>query len=252
MNLVMFGCSHVDYMSINLSKSTDFKDLELKVGGHVGGNSNDKIIDDVYNFVNKYEMPNTSEFKIPYVDLNDVVLYIQYTYTNRLWLPSTLNSSRHSFHGMYEDSCNIYTNNRFASKELLNFYETYIKYFWDYNLNLFKLLQQVELLQTFLKNKNIKFIQSFWTHGGNTNEWRGISNIASESNDSILKYIDDILNKIDYIKPYNHDTIFDGVESEVWNWPNAKKYDTDGHHYSFELYDKIFREIIYPKYLEFI
>lgn len=252
MNLVMFGCSHVDYMSINLKKSAEFKDLELNVGGHVGGNSNDKIIYDVYNFVNKYETFNTDIPSIPYVNLDDVVLYIQYTYTNRLWLPSTLNYSRYSFHGMYEDSCNLYTYNKFASKELLNFYETYIKYFWDYNLNLFKLLQQVELLQTFLKNKNIKFIQSFWTHGGNTNEWRGISNITHSLDSNIKEYIDDILSKIDYIKPYNHHTIFDGTEEEVSNWPTDKKYDTDGHHYSFELYDKIFREIIYPKYLEFL
>jgi len=53
----------------------------------------------------------------------------------------------------------------------MEFYQTYIKYFWNYDLNTKQLLMDIDLIKTFLKSKKVKFIHWIFTDGGNTAEW---------------------------------------------------------------------------------
>jgi hypothetical protein len=97
------------------------------------------------------------------------ILLIQYTYTNRWWRSNSLPDSRHGFHS-FDFQSPIYQGNDFAKEELLSFYEKYLTYFWDYEPALEHHLQEIEMLQAFLKINNIPFIDYAWTDSGNPDE----------------------------------------------------------------------------------
>lgn len=152
--IVLFGCSHTH---------THIKDM---IGGSheiynfsMAGNANSKIIKDVYDFVNSDTFSKDKD-----------ELIIQYSYTNRLWFPSKFEAPEFSFHSFMENTP-IYYLNKFAEKELMEFYQTYIKYFWNYDLNVKQLLMEIDLLKTYLESKNVKFVHWIFTDGGNTVEW---------------------------------------------------------------------------------
>lgn len=151
--IVLFGCSHtqthIKDMIGNSHKILNFSKA---------GNANSKIIKDVYDFV------NSDNFSV-----DDDELIIQYSYTNRLWFPSKFEAPEFGFHS-FQDSP-IYYLNDFAKEDLMEFYQTYIKYFWNYDLNTKQLLMDIDLLKTFLESKKVKFIHWIFTDGGNTAEW---------------------------------------------------------------------------------
>ena len=150
--IILFGCSHtqthIKDMIGNSNKILNFSKA---------GNANSKIIKDVYDFVNSHNFSVDDE------------LIIQYSYTNRLWFPSKFEAPEFGFH-TFKDSP-IYYLNDFAKEELMEFYQTYIKYFWNYDLNTKQLLMDIDLIKTFLKSKKVKFIHCIFTDGGNTAEW---------------------------------------------------------------------------------
>lgn len=152
--IVLFGCSHTH---------THIKDIigssHETLNFSMAGNANSKIIKDVYDFV------NSDNFSVD----NDKLI-IQYSYTNRLWFPSKFEAPEFGFHSFMENTP-IYYLNKFAEKELMEFYQTYIKYFWNYDLNIKQLLMEIDLLKTYLESKNVKFIHWIFTDGGNTIEW---------------------------------------------------------------------------------
>jgi len=145
--IILFGCSHTQ---------THIKDMigssHKILNFSNAGNANSKIIKDVYDF-----------------SVDDDELIIQYSYTNRLWFPSKFEAPEFGFH-TFQDSP-IYYLNDFAKEELMEFYQTYIKYFWNYDLNTKQLLMDIDLIKTFLKSKKVKFIHWIFTDGGNTAEW---------------------------------------------------------------------------------
>ena len=151
--IVLFGCSHtgtqIQYIIRNSHKSLNLS---------LAGNANSKIIKDVYDFV------NSDNFSV-----DDDELIIQYSYTNRLWFPSKFEEPEYAFHAFQDIP--IYYLNDFAKEELMEFYQTYIKYFWNYDLNVKQLLMDIDLLKTFLESKKVKFIHWIFTDGGNTAEW---------------------------------------------------------------------------------
>jgi hypothetical protein len=151
--IILFGCSHTQ---------THIKDMigssHKILNFSNAGNANSKIIKDVYDFVNSHNF-----------SVDDDELIIQYSYTNRLWFPSKFEAPEFGFH-TFQDSP-IYYLNDFAKEELMEFYQTYIKYFWNYDLNTKQLLMDIDLIKTFLKSKKVKFIHWIFTDGGNTAEW---------------------------------------------------------------------------------
>lgn len=152
--IVLFGCSHTHTHIKDMIGSSD-ETLNFSMAG----NANSKIIKDVYDFVNSHNF-----------SVDNDKLIIQYSYTNRLWFPSKFEAPEFGFHSFMENTP-IYYLNKFAEKELMEFYQTYIKYFWNYDLNIKQLLMEIDLLKTYLESKNVKFIHWIFTDGGNTIEW---------------------------------------------------------------------------------
>lgn len=181
MKLQLFGCSHTD-----LLYNFYFKDIPSCTHHSSGGNSNNKIIDDVYNFIE-------SDYKE-----GDVVV-IQYTYTNRWWVPNNLPSNQFGFHSFDTSHAPIYTTNpSFMKDDLLKFYELYITYFWDYEPALNHLLKNISLLKGYLESKNVKYVHYLWTDTGHDVEWKRNSIIKDTTSiDSTSKYNDLNLMSID-------------------------------------------------------
>lgn len=152
--IVLFGCSHTHtHIKDMIANSHEIYNFSM------AGNANSKIIKDVYDYV------TSADFS---VDKDELI--IQYSYTNRLWFPSKFEAPEFGFHSFMENTP-IYYLNDFAKEELMEFYQTYIKYFWNYDLNVKQLLMEIDLLKTYLESKNIKFVHWIFTDGGNTVEW---------------------------------------------------------------------------------
>jgi hypothetical protein len=167
--IVFFGCSHTNRLfhelSLNENKET-FLDFS------VSGNSNAKIMWDVYQFIksNDYN-PQTD------------ILSIQYTYTNRWWVLNHLPRNEASFHS-FKTNIGIYGDlPKSIETELNTFYQTYIKYFWNYDTSLQSHIMEIEKLKAFLDVNNVKYIHWAWTDGGNTDEWN--TNKIFKNNDGI-------------------------------------------------------------------
>lgn len=262
MKIIPFGCSHM----ASISSAVGLKNAELcskvfssEMNGIIGGNSNEKIIEDVYRVANNYGLEPkfhgldvsknySNGIEFGKIDLTDTVFYIQTTYTNRLWFPTTLDSYTSSFHSFQLGGSLLYINNKFAKSELKNFYEIYIKYFWNYYLNLLDLLQKIDMLQTYLKSKNIPFVHIFWTFGGNTNEWEGIDLIDDSNRDlsNIKKQIDLILDKIDFVKPYGHNTVTEWTTDLITKHDKKTIFAEDAIHLTSQCAYRLFNEVIHP------
>jgi len=179
MRVVFFGCSHtVNFFPILynnfLSDSTKF------IHKSQSGNSNSKIIYDVYEFVNSNEFNSETD-----------ILSIQYTYTNRFWNPNILPKSQYSFHTLSYDGPIFKENPDFMRYELKHMYEVYIKYYWDYYLYFKDLIQKIDLLKSYLDSKKIKYVHYAWTDGGNSDEWntiRGVEKIKKEPADLLGRF----------------------------------------------------------------
>jgi|TARA_B110000858_G_scaffold116269_1_gene132755 hypothetical protein len=265
MTIIPFGCSHMQGILEGVKEFNGPLSDELfksEMAGIVGGNSNQKIIEDVYRFSNKYQLD--SKFHRPFddgikfftptltsdkINLDDTVFYIQTTYTNRLWLPTTLDSHTSSFHTISLNDSLLYINNAFAKKELSKFYEMYIKYFWNHYLNLLDLLQKIDMLQTYLKSKNIPFVHMFWSFSGNDNEWQGYD-IAEECDrdlSNVKEQINDILTRIEFVKPYGCNTVTDWTNNLVTKQDINQVFQKDELHITKSLSYQLFKDVIYPE-----
>lgn len=226
MKIIPFGCSHMAGI-VHYLEENGYNELLYSNPNHTttayGGNSNHKIINDIYEYV------NSTDFN------KNVILYIQYTYTNRLWLPSKLNNPFTSFHSFQLEGCGVYFSNKFAQYELLNFYETYIKYFWDYESHLKELFKKINLLESFLKEKNIKFIQTFFTFGGHSPEWNNLFEKKEHSLDNFK--LEEYLKNISYTKINGFESVTDYVK--FLDMDVNDKYLKDNQHLSHAVNKKI-------------
>jgi len=265
MKIVPFGCSHMATISHavgELNPNLCKKVFNSEMQGIIGGNSNEKIIEDVYRFSNKYQLDskfhgttfggNASHpqpLSSDRINLDNTVFYIQTTYTNRLWLPTTLDSHTSSFHSMNLNGALLYRNNEFAKKELNKFYETYIKYFWNHYLNLLDLLQKIDMLQTYLKSKNIPFVHMFWSFSGNDNEWQVFDTDETNHRDlsNIKEQINDILTRIEFVKPYGYNTVTEWTDDLLTKEDKEKVLQQDEIHITKSLAYKLFENVIYPE-----
>ena len=263
MTIIPFGCSHMADISaavMELDAELYNKVFNSEMQGIIGGNSNQKIIEDVYRFSNKYQLDpkfhgpilgsnsNISTLSSDEINLDDTVFYIQTTYTNRLWLPTTLDSHTSSFHTLALNGSLLYRNNEFAKKELSKFYEKYIKYFWNHYLNLLDLLQKIDMLQTYLKSRNIPFVHMFWSFSGNDNEWQGYD-IAEECDrdlSNIKEQINDILTRVEFVKPHGYNTLTEWTDDLVTKQDINTIFQEDKHHLTNSLSYQLFKDIIYP------
>lgn len=216
----LFGCSHTKVLY-----STHLKNVDVFKNHSVEGNSNQKIISDVYKFVNSKSF-----------NLESDVLVIQYTYTNRWWRENILPFPNAGFHSLSLDSP-IYNEevNKSYSSELLSFYETFLKFFWDYELSLREHIMNIELLKSFLDLKKVKYIHYMFSDGCNNDELNYISK-STNFNDN---EIDNTLNNLGLMKVENNFIIE--------QWAKNNNYLDSTNHISSEfqniLGDKVINEI---------
>jgi hypothetical protein len=146
----------------------------------MNGNSNQKIINDVYKFT------KSNNF-----DKDKDILIIQYTYTNRWWRPNVLPYNFLSFHSLNLKSP-IYNepSNKIFSKELYSFYETFLKFFWDYKSSLSNHLMEIDFLKSYLEYNKINYIHYAFSSGGNTDEWKNTSIEKLNGNEYDIKDFD--------------------------------------------------------------
>ena len=203
--LILFGCSHTNTI---LWKSFDTESCTI-VKKSWPGNANSKIINDVYEYV------NSSEYEA------DDILIIQYTYTNRLWWPNKLEGSEFSFHSFDTENSPIYYLNKFAAKELVNLYNTFIKYFWSYD-DAFKIQKMnIDFIKSYLEQKNVKFLHWMYTDGGNTMEWNTGYNKFWKNSDS-----NHVFNKLNLFN-------IDG-EYRIQDWATKNNFVDDTDHVNDE------------------
>jgi len=153
--LIFFGCSHTH---TSLWKCFDVDNIKI-INKSMSGNSNQKIFDDVYTYVNSNEYSSTD------------ILIIQYTYTNRLWWPNKLDGNDYSFHSFDTKNSPIYYLNKFCKEELLSLYTNFIKYFWNYDTAFRTQKMNIDFLKYYLETKKVNFIHWMYSDGGNTQEW---------------------------------------------------------------------------------
>lgn len=157
MKINLFGCSHTDLVHNSYFK----KEFPTSCCHATAGFSNFNIINSVYEFIENGWNPNED------------ILVIQYTYTNRWWIPNNLPYNNHGFHSFDTNHAPIYKHNpSFMKDDLLKFYELYITYFWDYEPALKYLLQNITLLKSYLDSKGVRYIHYLWTDGGHGIEWK--------------------------------------------------------------------------------
>ena len=199
--LILFGCSHT---ANSLYKSFDTSQYDV-VSHAFNGNSNQKIFNDVYEFINSHKYRDSD------------ILIIQYTYTNRLWWAHKMGGREFSFHSFDTKNSGIYHCNEFASDELVKMYSTYIKYFWNYDTALQTHMMNVDLLKSHLEQRNVKFIHWMYSDGGNTEEWNhGFDKFWEDKN------MDDIFSKLNLFN-------IDG-EYRIQKWANNNNFVDESDH----------------------
>jgi hypothetical protein len=149
--VVIFGCSFSAHLFEHLRPEHPYVFKTLAKGG----NSNQRIITEVYDYVNSDEYQPSD------------ILNIQYSYTNRFWTPSRLNKPYLSFHGLRDGF--IYQENRALAPKLKKFNELYLTLFFDNKLYFEHHLKQVDLLKTYLDSKNVKY--NHYLHNKDSHYW---------------------------------------------------------------------------------
>lgn len=169
--IIVAGCSYSvdnDYTKV-LSKYYINADI---INLAKDGNSNDKIIKDVYDFANKENVENC-------------LFICQLTYLHRLgfyhssinrWLdyqPSFIfntpkivdNKIEFGFHKKLTNFLffekDVVKNNIIANK-LKDMYETYLSYVYDDEQNFDRMIQQIDFLQSYIESKNAKILYIYW------------------------------------------------------------------------------------------
>lgn len=220
MKINLFGCSHTDLVHNFYFK----EEFPTSCCHTTGGYSNFNIINSVYDYVEGGWNPNED------------ILVIQYTYTNRWWIPNNLPYNKHGFHSFDINHAPIYKHNpSFMKDDLLKFYELYITYFWDYEPALKYLIQNISLLKSYLDSKGVRYIHYLWTDGGHGIEWK-------------MNSIEKNINQLDFTKKYKELNL-ENIDGEyLWESVFLKRKwieDDDGH--ILEKYQKEFGKHIVEK-----
>jgi hypothetical protein len=234
----LFGCSHTsigpfaDWDNndgrgdlISLFKEKGYDDIEINNHG-LGGASNDIIIDEVYKRTKTYE----------YQQMTDDVFYIiQYSYTNRLWLPNTPYNIH--FNGTTINGEGI-SNTRSDAKlpeEYIDivglFYRTFIGFFYDDTLYFEDLTKKIDFLIKFLNSyKNIKFIHFLYDGFANMEEIKkdiSIEEIIDTKN--INQYFTEKCRQLGLVhfenNFYNFKKIVSDKKLTIWHKTNGKVKD---------------------------
>lgn len=159
----IFGCSHsfhgpfskdrqiscIDDL-INLLKQKGYENILIRNIAW-SGNSNDKIIDDVYR-----------EAELDSKQNQEFIYIIQYSYLNRLWLPNKINMIFHS--ALLDEKTGEWPPNipNEYKPYLKNMYESFLTCFYDDELYFNELIKKIDFLKSYLDSKKIKFIHFLW------------------------------------------------------------------------------------------
>ena len=143
--LQFFGCSFTSletsdtgYMVNNFRNIVSEKLQYSFIDHSKSGNSNEKIIDDVYNFYNN----NLTENNI-YV--------IQFSFNDRLGIYSDLVDK-------FISICKRENPDDYTESILINFYNDWLKYFYSRKGRIREFKKQVDFLCAWLRSKNVKFV----------------------------------------------------------------------------------------------
>lgn len=152
--VVFFGCSFSIDLGEVIDGRSEFSHIDYDIKA-IGGNANQHIITQVYDYINSDEYHPSD------------ILNIQYSYTNRFWTPSRLKGAHHSFHGLHGGQLTV--KNSHIDDKLNKFIELYTMLFFDNKLYFEHHLKQVDLLQTYLESRNVKYVH--YLHSVNSHYW---------------------------------------------------------------------------------
>tara|TARA_B100000925_G_scaffold260317_1_gene216373 strand:+ start:392 stop:1147 length:756 start_codon:yes stop_codon:yes gene_type:complete len=213
--VVFFGCSYSLDLPTTLIKGyppngrriDDEIDFQPRAFAQ-GGSSNDNIINRVYEYVNSEEYKPTD------------ILNIQYSYTNRLWLPSRLKGAETSFHGLNGSAITKMNGARYE-KMLLQFYENFMVLFYDNKLYFENLLMKVDMLRSYLDSKNVKYVH--FLHSTNSHYVETINNnglLSDRHKEDEVSWNTPIKFEVDDLKKYNLIDFDNFVCMEDWSISN--------------------------------
>ena len=206
--IILFGCSFShDLIHEGFDRVEHNYDVIDKFT--YGGNSNQRIVEDVYNYINSDEYTDTD------------ILNIQWSYNNRLWVPSNLINSHLSFHGLQNSA--IVDKNRGYTKYLSKFYELFIGLFYDNELFFKEQLKQIDLLRTYMDSKNVKYFQYLHSVNSHFHE--------TSFNDGKKKGYSDLDIRKRNSKP------LDDVKDEYHGWKNIAPMIKSGNKVKLENYN---------------
>lgn len=213
MRIIIFGCSFSNHHLKGKFKKMGYTCIDKSMGG----NSNYKIINDVYNFVkNDYQKGD--------------VLLIQYSFISRFWHPNNLLNDEYGFHSMAFNSP-IYYNNKSFQDDLKKFYELYLKLFFNKEKTLEYHLMKIDMLKSFLESNDIKFIHYMWSPNPCFEEIGETDNKKIEVKFSLEKY--------NFLKFEGYQFLEDFIFKNQYN--NAE----DDPHYDNTLGSEIVYKILY-------
>jgi len=143
--LQFFGCSFTSLETsdtgyvVNNFKSIVSKKLQYSFVNHSNtGYSNEKIIDDVYNFFNNNLTQNN-------------IYVIQFSFNDRFGIYSDLVDK-------FISMCKRENPDNYTESILINFYNDWLKYFYSRKGRIREFKKQVDFLCSWLRSNNVKFI----------------------------------------------------------------------------------------------
>ena len=88
----------------------------------------------------------------------------------------------------------------------------------------------------------------FWSLSGNNNEWQGYD-IAEECDrdlSNVKEQINDILTRIEFVKPYGYNTVTEWTNDLVTKKDVNEVFQEDELHITKSLAYQLFKDVIYP------
>ena len=219
--LVIFGCSHsvLDWQK--------YLNLEIKCVCYAeGGSSNELILKKLKKYLN-------DNWDI----LQNKILIIQFTYLHRKHVFFDLTGKDYKLHG----SNSIKNNYGFSeehNKIVGDYYDSWLKYFYNGGYEFLNLLNELRLLKKIFELKKVKYIWYLWDDV----ELNEI--LFNEKNTNKIKVVNEIFDELSFTNFDNEYIVSEFIKKNKWR--NSDISNTSDSHIA-EIYKKEFVEIIKTK-----
>lgn len=219
--LVIFGCSHsvLDWQK--------YLNSEIKCVCYAeGGSSNELILKKLKKYLN-------DNWDI----LQNKILIIQFTYLHRRHVFFDLTDKDYKLHG----GNSIKNNYQFSeehNKIVGDYYDSWLKYFYNGRYEFLNLLNELRLLKKIFELKKVKYIWYLWDDV----ELNEI--LFNEKNTNKIKIVNEIFEELSFTNFDNEYIVSEFIKKNKWR--NSDISNTSDSHIA-EIYKKEFVEIIKTK-----